>query len=161
MIRRLVLALAAVAPLSAAPLSAVAAPEGHDRPGHGGAVGFGHAATPEVAARVVRVTMGDLSFSPDRLTVKRGETIRFVLRNDSAIDHDFTLGDAATQAMHRRDMAAGHMHGAHHDAANAVMVAAGGQAELAWTFDQPGVVEFDCNVPGHFEAGMRGEVTVQ
>ena len=80
-----------------------------------------------------------------------------------SVDHDFTIGDAATQAAHRQAMAAGHdhAHAGHHGAANAVMVMAGEQAELTWTFDHPGVVEFDCNVPGHFEAGMSGQVTVE
>lgn len=112
--------------------------------------------------RDITVTMGDMSFSPDHLTVKAGEKVRFVLRNTSAIDHDFTLGDAATQAAHRARMAEGHGgHGDHggHDR-NAVMVPAGGTAELVWTFDRAGELEFDCNVPGHYESGMRGQLTV-
>ena len=112
--------------------------------------------------RDIAVTMGDMSFSPDHLTVKAGEKVRFVLRNTSAIDHDFTLGDAATQAAHRARMAEGHGgHGDHggHDR-NAVMVPAGGTAELVWTFDRAGELEFDCNVPGHYESGMRGQLTV-
>lgn len=112
--------------------------------------------------RDITVTMGDMSFSPDHLTVKAGEKVRFVLRNTSAIDHDFTLGDAATQAVHRARMAEGHGgHGDHggHDR-NAVMVPAGGTAELVWTFDRAGELEFDCNVPGHYESGMRGQLTV-
>lgn len=125
------------------------------------------AAFPAMAAQPARdiaVTMGDMSFTPDHLTVKAGETVRFVLRNDSGIDHDFTLGDAATQAVHRARMAEGHGHGGHgghggHDS-NAVMVPAGGTAELVWTFDRAGELEFDCNVPGHYESGMRGSLTV-
>ncbi len=122
------------------------------------------AAFPALAAepaRDITVTMGDMSFTPDHLTVKAGEKVRFVLRNTSAIDHDFTLGDAATQAAHRARMAEGHGHGGHgnHDS-NAVMVPAGGTAELVWTFDRAGELEFDCNVPGHYESGMRGRLTV-
>lgn len=143
MIRRRIVALVLVS----ATVPALAS-EGHGH-GHGGA-----------AARTVTISMGDMSFSPDRLTVKRGETIRFLLRNDSAVDHDFTVGDAATQAAHRRDMAAGHAHGGH-AADNAVMVPAGGRGELSWTFDRSGPVEFDCNVPGHFEAGMQGQIVVE
>jgi uncharacterized cupredoxin-like copper-binding protein len=124
----------------------------------------GHESAPAAAAkpaRVVAVTMGDMSFTPASLSVAQGETIRFEIRNTSAVDHDFTLGDAATQAAHRQEMAAGHAHAHGHAAANAVMVPAGQTATLAWTFDQPGKLEYNCNVPGHFESGMAGVIEVK
>lgn len=131
--------------------------------GHGAPrTGFGHPADPAVPAREVGITMGDMSFAPAMVEVKAGEAIRFVIHNASGVDHDFTLGDDATQQAHRKEMAEtdGASGAHHHGDANAVMVAAGQNATLSWVFDQPGTVAFDCNIPGHFEAGMAGTVTV-
>jgi uncharacterized cupredoxin-like copper-binding protein len=52
----------------------------------------------------------------------------------------------------------GPMHGAmpEHDDPNAVMVQPGETKELIWTFTKTENVEFGCNVPGHYEAGMKG-----
>ncbi len=52
----------------------------------------------------------------------------------------------------------GDMHGAMmpHDDPNAVMVHPGETKELIWTFAEAENVEFGCNVPGHYEAGMKG-----
>lgn len=44
---------------------------------------------------------------------------------------------------------------------NMVSVAPGESGELVWRFDRPGTVAFACLVPGHFEAGMRGEIEVE
>jgi uncharacterized cupredoxin-like copper-binding protein len=124
---------------------------------------FGHPSDGKAATRTVRIAMGDLSFTPAAITVKSGETIRFLIHNDSAADHDFTLGDKPTQEAHRHEMAeaaeAGKAMHHHHDG-NARMVMAGKTQSLTWSFDQPGTVEYDCNVPGHFEAGMAGTITV-
>ncbi|HLO78418.1 MAG TPA: plastocyanin/azurin family copper-binding protein [Magnetospirillum sp.] len=119
-----------------------------------------HAMAAPTATRTVAVTLGDMSFAPTKVEVKRGETIRFTLRNESTIDHDFTLGDAAAQAAHRQAMASGHAHAHGNGGANAVLVPAGGSGELVWTFDKAGDIEFACNVPGHYESGMKGVVAV-
>lgn len=125
---------------------------------HEAAFSFGKPGKPEQAARAVQVVMGDMSFTPASVSVKAGETVRFDVRNDSSVDHDFTLGDEATQQAHRQAMAAGHSHG--NADANAVMVPAGKSSSLVWTFTKPGALAFDCNVPGHFESGMAGTIQV-
>ena len=51
-------------------------------------------------------------------------------------------------------------HGMQHDDPNMVMVAPGKRAELTWTFSQSTPIEFACNVPGHYQAGMVGKVRV-
>lgn len=114
-------------------------------------------------ARTVDITMGDATFTPAHLAVKAGEAVRFVVTNTSSIAHDFTLGDTATQTAHRQEMAdamqAGHEAHQHHDG-NAITVQPGTTQTLAWLFTKPGVFEYDCNIPGHFEAGMKGTITV-
>jgi uncharacterized cupredoxin-like copper-binding protein len=115
------------------------------------------------AARTVEIIMEDASFTPAHVEVKTGEAVRFVVTNTSGIDHDFTLGDTATQSAHRKEMAeaiqAGREAQRHQDG-NAVTVQPGASKVLSWRFTKPGSFEYDCNMPGHFEAGMRGVITV-
>jgi uncharacterized cupredoxin-like copper-binding protein len=137
----------------------------HDADHHGGAAatGFGEPYTGAKAARNVTITMGDLSFSPAHVDVKLGEAVRFSVTNASAVAHDFTLGDTATQTAHRKDMAEALQAGrpAHqHQGGNAITVPPGATRTLSWRFSKPGSFEYDCNIPGHFEAGMKGTITV-
>lgn len=124
---------------------------------------FGEPGDFALLTRTVRVTMRGMSFVPEHVAVKTGESIRFVITNAGDIDHDFTLGDETTQLEHRKEMAAmtdiAAAH-AHHPDAHAIFVPAGQTRVLIWTFSIPGNFEFDCNMPGHYEAGMRGEVSV-
>lgn len=41
------------------------------------------------------------------------------------------------------------------------MVMPGQRAELTWTFRQSAPIEFACNVPGHYQAGMVGALTIE
>ena len=124
---------------------------------------FGQPGKPDEADRTVTIVMTDNRFDPDKLEVKVGETIRFVLTNTSTLDHDFTLGDVAIQKAHRAEMAemAKEGHEMHHAGdPDAVFVTAGQSGELTWRFTRAGRLEFDCNVPRHYEAGMAGTISV-
>jgi len=44
---------------------------------------------------------------------------------------------------------------------NTVLVAPGKTAELTWRFAEPAELEFACNLPGHYEAGMAGPVSFE
>lgn len=48
-----------------------------------------------------------------------------------------------------------------HNDLNAVRIPVGASARLAWKFTKSGAFEFACLVPGHYEAGMKGGVTVR
>ncbi|AXO89031.1 copper-binding protein [Pseudomonas parafulva] len=130
---------------------------------------FGEPAPASTATRTVQVVLKDIAFEPGKLQVKAGETVRFVLINEGKLVHEFNLGDAAMHAEHQKEMAAmagmdhGQMdHAAHgHDAANTVLVQPGQRAELTWTFRQSAPIEFACNVPGHYQAGMVGQLTIE
>lgn len=45
-----------------------------------------------------------------------------------------------------------------HDDPNSVLLEPGKTAELVWKFKEAAKLEFSCNVPGHAEAGMVGQV---
>ena len=123
---------------------------------------FGEPGKPSQVDRVVKVDMKNMRFDPTQINAKAGETIRFVVTNSDPIDHEFVIGDAAFQSEHRKEMAqmmqTGHVM-AHTDR-NAVSVASGQTKNLIWKFSHSGKFEIDCNVAGHFEAGMSGAVDV-
>jgi uncharacterized cupredoxin-like copper-binding protein len=54
-------------------------------------------------------------------------------------------------------MQAGH---STHDHANSVSVEPGQTQTLELTFARAGTLEVGCHVPGHWDAGMRGTITV-
>jgi uncharacterized cupredoxin-like copper-binding protein len=114
-------------------------------------------------ARVIAVTAADaggqMSFTPDRVDVALGEQVRFEIRNAGALDHEFVIGTKDGNAKHAKMMLA--MPDMKHDDGDAVTVAAGHSASLVWRFTSAGVFEFACLIPGHYEAGMHGIVTVK
>ena len=147
---------------------------------------FGQPAAAAKATRSVEVVMGDMSFTPKAIDINAGETIRFVLVNKGQLLHEFNLGDAAMHAKHQQemlqmqqsgmltptgmmDMDHGSMaamdhssqgHAMKHDDPNSVLVEPGKTAELTWTFSKAANLEFACNIPGHYQAGMVGKLTV-
>ena len=135
-------------------------PSGHH---HTSGFSFGAPAPEAQATRTIAITMNATTFTPAAVTVKPGETVRFLLTNTAGGDHEFVLGDTATQLAHRAAMPA-MMHGAmsmEHDEPNGITVHRGETRAFTWTFAGAGTLEYDCNIPGHFEAGMHGVVTVK
>jgi uncharacterized cupredoxin-like copper-binding protein len=120
---------------------------------------FGKAADPARADRVVAIAMGDtMRFDPALITAKRGEIVRFTVRNDGQTMHEMILGtldDLKEHAEHMR------MHpGMNHDEPNMLHVAPGRTGEMGWQFTRAGEFYYGCLVPGHFEAGMVGKIIV-
>jgi len=115
--------------------------------------------------RTIVVGSKDLKYSIGSLKVRDGETVRFIVKNTSDVEHDFTIGTPEVQRAHRgkmekmMDMMAEGKNSMGHDHANAVFVKPGETQELIWTFKRTANLEFGCNVPGHYEAGMKGEIT--
>ena len=126
--------------------------------GHGEALG--RPGDPKAATRTVEVIMNDeMRFLPDRVAVKKGETVRFVVANKGAIKHEMVLGTADELAKHAELMRK--FPDMEHDDPNAVTVDPGKTGILVWRFDNAGTFEFACLHPGHFEAGMKGTLTVE
>jgi uncharacterized cupredoxin-like copper-binding protein len=112
-------------------------------------------------SRTIVVGMSDaMRYSPDRIEVKRGETIRFIAKNTGKVEHELVLGTAKDLKAHAEAMRKdpGMAHGAE---PNAVDVDPGKQGELIWQFTRAGTFQFGCLVPGHFEAGMLGTLVVR
>lgn len=128
---------------------------------------FGQPGNAQNATTTLEVIMEDNAYSVQSLAVTSGETVRFVLINKDDADHEFNLGTVDMQTMHRAEMAAmeghGHMNdhaGTQHAMPNMVFVPANETRELVWTFASSGTLEFACNIPGHYEAGMHGTIEI-
>jgi uncharacterized cupredoxin-like copper-binding protein len=121
---------------------------------------FGRAGDPAKATRTIRIDMSDaMRFTPADITVQRGETVKLVATNKGRVLHELVLGTAAELEQHAEMMKK--FPGMEHDAAHMVHVKPGRRGEIAWQFTQAGEFRFACLIPGHFEAGMVGKVTVK
>lgn len=113
--------------------------------------------------RVVELTMtegnGIMAYSPAEIQVKKGEQIKFILKNAGTLDHEFFLDSFEHNAEHKIEMQKNPE--MVHDEPNAQRLASGKQTEILWKFSKAGTFEFACLIPGHYEAGMHGKVVVK
>jgi len=122
--------------------------------------GIGQPGKATAKTRMVKVAMAaPMRFTPAKVSVKGGETVRFVLTNTDDRAHEFMLGEITALQAHAAEMKK-HPEMVH-DEANAITLLPGQTGELVWTFPKSGVVDFACLLPGHFEAGMQGRVEVR
>ncbi len=132
---------------------------GHSADG-GHAQGVGEPGDLKKVSRTIQVVMSDdMKFTPSNVNVKRGETIRFVVRNAGHSKHEMVIGTMAELKEHAEMMR--RMPGMEHDDPNQLMLDPGKTGNLVWRFTKAGTVDFACLQPGHFEAGMMGKVSVQ
>ncbi|MFG6517885.1 MULTISPECIES: copper-binding protein [Sulfitobacter] len=138
---------------------------GHDDDGHGDMHKEMMAGMPGKSANVDRtidVTMretddGEMIFEPAEFDIKKGETIRFNVTNKGEIEHEFVVDTMEGNAEHKEAMAKMDME---HDDPNSVRLDSGMEGEVIWTFANEGSFEFACLIPGHYESGMHGPITV-
>lgn len=120
---------------------------------------WGIAGKPADARRTLTVDMTDaMRFTPDKITVQEGETVRFVVRNKGRMLHEMVIGTPEELAKHAAMMAK--FPNMEHDEPYMVHVDPGKTGEIIWTFNRAGQFEFACLIAGHYEAGMRGTLTV-
>jgi uncharacterized cupredoxin-like copper-binding protein len=111
-----------------------------------------------VTRTIVIAMSDDMRFTPSTINVTQGETIKFVVTNKGKILHEMVIGTAAELAKHAALMKK-HPN-MEHDEPFMAHVAPTKKTELIWQFSKVGAFEFACLIPGHFEAGMRGTITV-
>ncbi len=132
------------------------------------------------AKRTVTVAMYDNYYQPESIEVTAGETVRFIVENKGQLVHEFNIGTAAMHEAHQAEMLTmvehgvlqgtkinhdmmdmGDGHSMQHDDPNSVLLEPGKTAEIIWRFSGKDNIEFACNVPGHYQAGMVGAVNVK
>jgi len=121
---------------------------------------FGKAGDPKKVTRTVTFRMTDkMRFDPSHITVKRGETVRFIAKNDGKLMHEMVFGTPEELKAHAGQMKK--FPGMEHDEPYMVHVSPGKTGEIVWQFTRTGVFDFACLIAGHYDAGMMGKVTVK
>lgn len=156
--------------------------------GHAHAVEIGQPGEAAKATRTVRIETVDNLFNLEKIEVKKGETVRFVITNKGELLHEFNIGTTNMHAAHQKEMemmadqgmltptgmnemsgmdhskmghSKGDMAPMKHDDPNSVLIGPGQTKELTWTFSKDAALEFACNIPGHYESGMAGKIVIQ
>ena len=120
---------------------------------------WGIAGNAKAVKRTINITMTDMMrFSPDRIDVKKGETIRIALKNDGMMLHEMVIGTKKELDEHAALMLK--FPGMEHDEPYMAHVPAGKKGEIIWTFNRAGEFDFACLIAGHYQAGMVGKISV-
>ncbi|MDX1695067.1 MAG: cupredoxin domain-containing protein [Ketobacteraceae bacterium] len=147
--------------------------------GHGNGAASGEPGKVSEANRTITVEMYDNYYEPEKIEVKPGETVRFVVENKGNLVHEFNIGTPAMHEGHQKEMQMMVEHGViqggklnkkmmemdmdngqsmKHDDPSSVLLEPGQSKEVVWKFTEKSNIEFACNVPGHYQSGMYGEV---
>ncbi|MDC0663423.1 cupredoxin domain-containing protein [Marinobacter sp. SS21] len=147
--------------------------------GHGHATPIGEPGLADDVSRTISLSMKDNYFEPEFVNVVPGETVRFSIHNEGSLVHEFNIGTPDMHEAHQEEMLMmvdhgviqggtlnrdmmkmdmGNGHTMEHDDPNSVLLAPGESADIIWTFSTQANLEFACNVPGHYQSGMYGDV---
>lgn len=120
---------------------------------------WGIAGDSKTVKRTIEVKMtDDMRFSPDKIEVKQGETIKFVISNAGRIMHEFVIGTKQENDAHAQQMLK--FPSMEHDEPYMAHVKPKSKGEIVWTFNKPGDFEFACLIAGHYQSGMVGKIKV-
>ena len=153
-------AVAALGVLSATTALASGSHAGdHGHGDHAQAMAIGQPGKASEATRTIQVDMSDnMRFTPQSIQVRQGETVRFVVKNVGKIKHEMVLGSTQDLQSHYEAMMKNPE--MEHEDPNQITLAPGKTGEIVWKFSRAGEVPFGCLQPGHYSAGMKGEVKV-
>lgn len=120
---------------------------------------WGIAGDAKAAKRTVELVMTDsMRFTPDKVEVMQGETIKFVVKNSGKVMHEVVIGNKKELDEHAALMLK--FPNMEHDEPYMTHVAPGKVGQLVWTFNRPGEFDFACLIAGHYQAGMVGKIKV-
>lgn len=166
-----------IAVAAAMSITATAFAAGSHGGGHGSNIGEPGKAGD--VSRTIQVDMLDNYYEPEAIEVARGETVRFVIENKGNLVHEFNIGTPEMHEAHQKEMKMMVEHGViqggklnedmmsmdmgngqtmKHDDPNSVLLEPGQKSEIVWTFSTKTNMEFACNIPGHYQSGMYGDV---
>lgn len=122
----------------------------------GAPMAIGTPGTASDVSRTIDIALTDNRFTPETISVRKGETVRFRLRNSGQFVHEFNIGTSAMHAKHQKEMMMMVEHGAlepdrinharmkmdmgggrtmEHNDPNSVLLEPGKSAEVIWKFD--------------------------
>ena len=120
---------------------------------------WGIAGDAKAARRSIEVGMGDdMRFKPERIEVRRGETVKFIVHNRGTLLHEFVIGTKKELDEHAALMIK--FPTMEHDEPYMAHVGPGQAGTIVWTFNRAGDFDFACLIAGHYQAGMKGRIQV-
>ena len=120
---------------------------------------WGIAGDPKAAKRTIELKMtDDMRFTPDKIDVTEGDTIRFMLRNQGKVLHEFVLGTRQQLDEHAALMVK--FPGMEHEEPYMTHVGPGKTGQMVLNFNRAGDFDFACLIAGHYQAGMVGKIKV-
>jgi uncharacterized cupredoxin-like copper-binding protein len=123
----------------------------------------GEPGDPKKPFRTVELTMSDgpgtMTYTPNKIDVRKGEQIKFVLKNVGYLAHEFLIDSFENNAKHKIEMQKNPE--MEHDDPNGKRLEPKKSAEILWRFTKAGTFEFACLIPGHYETGMKGTIVVK
>ena len=123
----------------------------------------GEPGDPKKPFRTIEITMtdgpGTMTYTPSKIDVRKGEQIKFVLKNTGYLPHEFLIDSFENNAKHKIEMQKNPE--MEHDDPNGKRLEPKQSAEILWRFTKAGTFEFACLIPGHYETGMKGTIVVK
>lgn len=125
---------------------------------------FGEPGDPNAPSRDIAVAMvefhdGRMVFSPPIINVRRGEQVRFVIKNEGDYSHEMVIATLAENLHHAEEMKRNP--DMIHDDPNHIWLSSLERGNIVWRFTKAGEFDFSCLIPGHREAGMFGKIIVR
>ena len=132
--------------------------------------------------RTIEVKMYDNYYEPNVFKIKKGETVKFKVKNLGELVHEFNIANPMMHIKHQPEMelmveneillgdridkdkmqkmaamdkSMGHSH------SNSVLLAPKEEGTLIWKFENAVNIEIACNVPGHYQTGMIAAVDLE
>ena len=120
---------------------------------------WGIAGEPKSVTSTIRIDMtDDMKFTPNNIAVKLNETLRFQVFNKGKVLHEMVIGTKKELDEHAEMMKK--FPNMEHDEPYMAHVDPGKRSDIVWLFNREGSFEFACLIPGHYQAGMTGKITV-
>lgn len=123
----------------------------------------GEPGNPKKPARIVLLAMregdGKMFFTPSKFNIRKGEQIRFKIRNAGVLAHELVIGTHDEISKHRKLMQ--RFPDMEHDDPNSIRLKETQSGEILWKFTRAGKFQFACLIQGHMEAGMKGTFIVK
>ena len=143
---------------------------------------IGEKGDPKKIDRTIEIEMYDNYYYPTQIDVKKGETVKFIVKNLGELVHEYNIGTKEMHIKHQPEMAklveheilladkidhekmkkmAKKDHSLGHSHSNSVLLEPNETGEIIWKFTKDISLEMACNMPGHYETGMVGKINVK
>ena len=143
---------------------------------------IGEKGDPNNVDRIINIKMFDNYYEPNLIKVKKGETIKFIIKNLGELVHEYNIGTKEMHMKHQPEMQrlvdyeillvdkidkakmkkmSKKDHSLAHSHSNSVMLEPNKTGEIIWKFTKNLNLQMACNIPGHYESGMYGKIVLE